>query len=94
MKLVSACLLGIRCAWNGDDKYRKERALELSRVETLIPVCPEQLGGLATPRAPSRQGSAGGVSGTYPGGIRLRLRLRRQQTPGPEHGKPCFRQGA
>ena len=60
MKLVSACLLGIRCAWSGDDKYKNERAIELSKVETLIPVCPEQLGGLSTPRAPQEiQGGVG-----------------------------------
>ena len=60
MKLISACLLGIRCAWSGDDKYRNERAIELSKVETLIPVCPEQLGGLSTPRAPQEiQGGVG-----------------------------------
>jgi len=52
MKLVSACLLGIKCNWSGDDKYKNERAIELSKVETLIPVCPEQLGDLPTPRAP------------------------------------------
>ncbi|MEA3254014.1 MAG: DUF523 domain-containing protein [Chloroflexota bacterium] len=59
MKLISACLLGIRCAWNGNDNTN-ERALELSKIETLIPVCPEQLGGLSTPRAPQEiQGGAG-----------------------------------
>ena len=51
MKLISACLLGIRYTWNSSDN-KNDRALELSRVETLIPVCPEQLRGLATPRAP------------------------------------------
>lgn len=60
MKLISACLLGIRCTWKGDDKYRNDRAIELSKVETLVPVCPEQLGGLATPRAPQEiQGGSG-----------------------------------
>jgi len=52
MKIISACLLGVRCAWSGDDKYKNERAIELSKVEPLIPVCPEQLGGLPTPRVP------------------------------------------
>jgi uncharacterized protein YbbK (DUF523 family) len=52
MKIISACLLGIRCAWSGDDKCKNERAIELSKVEPLIPVCPEQLGGLPTPRVP------------------------------------------
>lgn len=60
MKLISACLLGIRCAWRGDDKYRNERAIELSKVEALVPVCPEQLGGLSTPRVPQEiQGGTG-----------------------------------
>jgi uncharacterized protein YbbK (DUF523 family) len=60
MKLISACLLGIRCAWSGDDKYQNNRAIELSKVETVIPVCPEQLGGLQTPRTPQEiQGGTG-----------------------------------
>jgi len=60
MKLISACLLGIRCAWSGDDKCRNDRAIELLKVEALIPVCPEQLGGLATPGAPQEiQGGTG-----------------------------------
>ena len=60
MKLISACLLGIRCNWSGDDKYKNDRAIELSKVEALIPVCPEQLGGLATPRVPQEiQGGTG-----------------------------------
>jgi len=60
MKLISACLLGISCAWSGDDRHKNNRAVELSRVETLIPVCPEQLGGLPTPRAPQEiQGGTG-----------------------------------
>lgn len=60
MKLISACLLGIKCTWDGTDKYKSERAIELLKDETLIPVCPEQLGGLPTPRAPQEiQGRAG-----------------------------------
>jgi uncharacterized protein YbbK (DUF523 family) len=60
MKLISACLLGVRCAWNGDGRYKNNRAVQLSKVETLIPVCPEQLGGLPTPRAPQEiQGGTG-----------------------------------
>lgn len=50
MKLISACLLGIKCNWSGSHS-RNNRAIKLSRAETLIPVCPEQLGGLSTPRA-------------------------------------------
>ena len=61
MKLISACLLGLRCAWSVDDRYGNSRAIDLARLETLIPVCPEQLGGLPTPRAPQEiQGGTGG----------------------------------
>jgi len=60
MKLISACLLGIKCTWGGIGKYKSERAIELLRDEVLIPVCPEQLGGLKTPRPPQEiQGGTG-----------------------------------
>ena len=48
--MVSACLLGIRCAWDAKARYKKRKVIELLRKEILIPVCPEQLGGLKTPR--------------------------------------------
>ncbi len=50
MRLVSACLLGTKCAWDGKTRYKNRKVIELLRKETLIPVCPEQLGGLKTPR--------------------------------------------
>lgn len=52
MKLCSACLLGINCRYDGRSKPSK-KVLELARKEVLIPVCPEQLGGLPTPREQS-----------------------------------------
>ena len=52
MKLVSACLLGINCKYNGKNNADK-KILRLAGKETLIPVCPEQLGGLPTPRIPT-----------------------------------------
>lgn len=58
--LVSACLLGVECRYNGIG-HPDERVLKLSEHHTLIPVCPEQLGGLPTPREPSER--AGGVIG-------------------------------
>ena len=60
MKLISACLLGIKCAWSGDERYKNKRAFELSKAEVIIPVCPEQLGGLATPRPPQEIQSGAG----------------------------------
>jgi Uncharacterized conserved protein len=56
MKLCSACLMGVRCQYNGQGKPHK-KVLELMTREVLIPVCPEQYGGLPIPREPAeRQG--------------------------------------
>jgi len=52
VKLVSACLLGVNCKYDGGNN-RNEKIISLLRDEILIPVCPEQLGGLPTPRVPS-----------------------------------------
>ncbi|NHJ33487.1 MAG: DUF523 domain-containing protein [Asgard group archaeon] len=49
--IVSACLLGINCVFDGSSN-KNERVLELMEKRLLIPVCPEQLGGLSTPREP------------------------------------------
>jgi uncharacterized protein YbbK (DUF523 family) len=54
MKLCSACLLGIKCRYDGKSKSDK-KIIKLSKKEILIPICPEQLGGLPTPREPSEQ---------------------------------------
>lgn len=49
--LVSACLLGVSCRY---DKRPKTSQSILSRQDILfVPVCPEQLGGLPTPRLPA-----------------------------------------
>jgi len=58
IKLISACLLGVKCQWNnkGSKNYK---AIELLKTEILIPVCPEQMGGLETPRV--RQEIQGGM---------------------------------
>ncbi|MFQ5585637.1 MAG: DUF523 domain-containing protein [Thermodesulfobacteriota bacterium] len=47
--IVSACLLGIKCRYNGTDAA-STALIEMARSHLLIPFCPEQLGGLATPR--------------------------------------------
>jgi len=52
--LVSACLLGIRCKYDGGHNLDpKVTSLMKDPEICLIPVCPEQLGGLPTPRDPS-----------------------------------------
>ncbi len=49
MKLCSACLLGIKCRYDGKSKPN-EKIIALSKTEVFIPICPEQLGGQPTPR--------------------------------------------
>ena len=49
---VSACLLGRPCRYDGGAKPCAA-VLSLAEGNELIPVCPEQLGGLPTPREPS-----------------------------------------
>lgn len=51
MVVVSACLLGVNCRYDGGSQEHPE-ALELLREGRAVPVCPEQLGGLPTPRDP------------------------------------------
>ena len=81
--LVSACLLGCPCRYDGAVKA-DPRVLSLMERHTLIPVCPEQLGGLPTPRLPSerREGGVfdrGGMDVTvqYRQGAKEVLRLAR-----------------
>ena len=49
MILISACLVGLNCKYNGKNNY-DEKALQLVKNGEAIPICPEQLGGLSTPR--------------------------------------------
>ena len=49
--LVSACLLGKPCRYDGKSKPCNE-VIALSEKHKLIEVCPEVLGGLPTPRTP------------------------------------------
>ncbi len=52
MVLVSACLLGFRCRYDGAASPLHSFPEEVSG-QKLIPVCPEELGGLPTPRVPA-----------------------------------------
>jgi uncharacterized protein YbbK (DUF523 family) len=54
MKIVSACLAGIKCRWDGKAKPC-DKVIYLVKRGEAIPVCPEQLGGLTTPRIPAEQ---------------------------------------
>lgn len=54
MILVSACLAGFPCRWDGKSKA-DPRVIDLVKTGKAIPVCPEQLGGLPTPRQPAER---------------------------------------
>lgn len=47
-------MLGIKCRWDGRDK-RNKKVIDLLSKEALIPICPEELGGLSTPREPAHR---------------------------------------
>lgn len=58
-KLISACLLGIKCRYDGEHRLCP-KVMALFKKGILIPICPEQLGGLPTPRVPAEiQGGNG-----------------------------------
>lgn len=52
MILVSACLCGVNCKYNGENNLNEEMLELLKKGEALL-ICPEQMGGLETPRRPS-----------------------------------------
>ncbi|MFA5571647.1 MAG: DUF523 domain-containing protein [Candidatus Bathyarchaeia archaeon] len=59
MKLVSACLLGVNCTFEGKNRLQPQLLEEFKKGE-LFPICPEILGGLSIPRIPAEiQGGTG-----------------------------------
>lgn len=59
MVIVSACLAGVNCRYDGGNSALL-RIREMVSEGGALPLCPEQLGGLATPRPPSEiQGGDG-----------------------------------
>ena len=83
--LVSACLTGVCCRYDGAGKECPAVAALAEGGETLIPVCPEQLGGLPTPRTPAEIQKDGrvvtkdgrDVTGEYLRGAREAVRIAR-----------------
>ncbi len=80
--LISACLLGAGCRYDGGCRAPSSAVLELMKKATLIPVCPEQLGGLPTPRPPAEivgekviNCQGGDVTDAYRRGAEEALRL-------------------
>lgn len=82
--LVSACLFGNNCRYKGDN-CKNEKVLALGKEYEFIPICPEQMGGLSTPRNPAERvgdkiiSSAGvDVSKEYRAGAELALKLAKE----------------
>ena len=82
--LISACLLGVACRYDGLSKPLDREIIEKLREKYhLIPICPEVMGGLPTPRVPAEISSDGkvfrsdgvNVTDNYIRGAREALRL-------------------
>lgn len=86
--LVSACLLGVCCRYDGNCQQIREFEQKLPALQQrfhLVPVCPEVYGGLPTPRAPAeirggRVCTAGGedVTAAFRRGAQQALQLARR----------------
>ena len=85
--MVSACLLGDNCKYNGGNN-RNPGLLHLLSGHKVIPVCPEVLGGLPTPRVPAeivngtvinREGVS--VDDAFRRGAKKALEMARQEKP-------------
>ena len=88
--LVSACLLGIHCKYSGGDNANaKVLALAANPANEVIPVCPEVLGGLPTPRPPAEIQPDGRVmtqdghevTAAYGAGAERTLAIAREMRP-------------
>ncbi len=84
--LVSACLLGERCRYDGQTKTNGRIRVLKEKGTRFIPVCPECLGGLPTPRPPAEIQEDGrvvnregrDVTREYLAGAREALRICRE----------------
>lgn len=85
--MVSACLLGENCKYNGGNNYSKKLA-DFAKGHTVIPVCPEVMGGLPVPRpscelvqgvAQTKEGCS--KNAEYRRGAELALDIARREQP-------------
>ncbi|MBQ4089572.1 MAG: DUF523 domain-containing protein [Clostridia bacterium] len=105
--LVSACLLGVKCRYDGAEKLN-EAVARLAEKHELAPFCPEIYGGLPTPREPSeiRDGrvytrSGRDVTAEYEKGAEMALKVARMlgcecallQDRSPSCGIGCVHNG-
>jgi uncharacterized protein YbbK (DUF523 family) len=79
--VVSACLLGTRCTYKGGDNLN-DAVISFLHGKEVIPLCPETLGGLPTPRTPAEirdevvvTKDGGNVDSYYRDGVRQALEM-------------------
>lgn len=85
--LVSACLLGVPCRYDGKSKKHPEVEALREQGHELIAVCPEVQGGLSTPRPPAERQRDGrvvnregtDVTAQYQAGAEIALNTAREQ---------------
>ncbi len=77
--LVSGCLLGENCKYNGGNN-RNEAVAALAKEHELITICPEVMGGLSIPREPAEIGSDGAVNTRDGQNVTAQYRLGAQKT--------------
>lgn len=78
MYIASACLCGINCKYSGGNNFNEE-VYKLFSEGKVIPVCPEQLGGMTTPR-PVKEIQGGTGADVLDGGARVMSPFREDST--------------
>ena len=84
--LISACLLGVQCKYNGKTNVLPDEVIEkLQSKYMLVQVCPEEMGGLDTPRLPAERigdkvinSEGGDVTAEYNEGAKYALEIANQ----------------
>ena len=85
--MVSACLTGENCKYNGGNNL-SQKVMDLLKNNTVITICPEVMGGLPTPRVPAeivsgevinRDGIS--VDREYHAGAEKALKIAQQEQP-------------
>ena len=91
MIIVSACLAGYRCRYDGKTVPNEEIVALIKRGEA-IPACPEMLGGLPCPRVPSERSADGTRVITREGGdVTEAFRIGAEETLRLAHLYGCDR---
>lgn len=91
--IVSACLLGRRCRYNGEDK-RHPGVVRFLRRKNYLAICPEMLAGWASPRLPV-EFHGGGAAAVAEGKATVRDSRGRDRTASLTRGiKRALRQAA